>query len=54
MNLRQTTPMEMLEDLRALVECESPTEDLAACRRVIDLSNTLGKKVTGKDADIFD
>ncbi|MGA0902021.1 MAG: M20/M25/M40 family metallo-hydrolase [Candidatus Nanopelagicaceae bacterium] len=54
MNLRQTTPMEMLEDLRALVECESPTEDLAACRRVIGLSKTLGKKVTGKDADIFD
>lgn len=50
MNLRQTIPMEMLEDLRALVECESPTEDLAACRKVISLSNTLSKKVTGIEA----
>ena len=54
MNLRQTIPMEMLEDLRALVECESPTEDLAACRKVIDLSNTLSKKVTGIEARTFD
>ncbi|MEY3430579.1 MAG: hypothetical protein RJB30_511, partial [Actinomycetota bacterium] len=27
----------MIEDLRSLVECESPTEDLAACRRVVEL-----------------
>ena len=54
MNLRQTIPMEMLEDLRVLVECESPTEDLAACRKVIDLSNTLSKKVTGIEARTFD
>ncbi|MBM3743474.1 MAG: M20 family metallopeptidase [Actinobacteria bacterium] len=46
--------MEMLEDLRALVECESPTEDLAACRKVIELSKRLGKKVTRKDAEVFD
>ena len=54
MNLRQTSPVAMLEDLRALVECESPTEDLAACRKVIALANDLSKKVTGTSAEIFD
>ena len=54
MNLRQTSPVAMLEDLRALVECESPTEDLAACRKVIALANNLSKKITGTSAEIFD
>jgi glutamate carboxypeptidase len=54
MNLRQTSPVAMLEDLRALVECESPTEDLAACRKVIALANDLSKKIIGTFAEIFD
>ena len=54
MNLRQTSPVAMLEDLRALVECESPTEDLAACRKVISLANDLSKRITGTSAEIFD
>lgn len=49
MNLRQTSPMKdaMLEDLRALVECESPSEDLAACMRVVELAAEISKRVTG-------
>jgi len=54
MNLRQTNPVAMLDDLKALVECESPTEDLAACRKVIALANEIGTRVTGKSAEIFD
>jgi glutamate carboxypeptidase len=49
MNVRQTSPMKdaMLEDLRALVECESPSEDLAACMRVVELAAEISKRVTG-------
>ena len=32
---------EMLKDLQALVEVESPTDDLAACKRVIDKANEI-------------
>ena len=45
---------EMLKDLQALVECESPTDDLAACRRVIDLANSITEKVVGTKAEVFD
>ncbi len=45
--------MAILEDLKALVECESPTEDLEACRKVINLAATITKNVTGKDAKVF-
>ena len=45
---------EMLKDLQALVECESPTEDLDACRRVIDLANSISERVVGSKAEIFD
>ena len=44
----------MLKDLQALVECESPTDDLDACRRVVNLANEITKKVIGTPADIFD
>ena len=30
--------MTALKDIQILVECESPTEDLAACNQVIDLA----------------
>jgi glutamate carboxypeptidase len=46
--------MAILDDLKRLVECESPTEDLAACRKVISLANEIAKEVTGKSAEIFD
>ena len=54
MNLRQTSPMKdaMLEDLRALVECESPSEDLAACMRVVELAAEISKRVTGAKGDV--
>ena len=51
MNLRQTSPVAMLDDLRALVECESPTEDLAACRKVTALANDLSKKILSGEID---
>ena len=54
MNLRQTNPVAMIDDLKALVECESPTDDLAACRKVISLANEISQRVTGKSAEIFD
>jgi glutamate carboxypeptidase len=45
--------MAMIDDLKALVECESPTEDLAACQRVVELAAQIGKRVTNKDAKIL-
>ena len=56
MNLRQTSPVNdaMLEDLRALVECESPTEDLAACRRVVEFASEISKRVTGAKGDVVE
>jgi len=56
MNLRQTSPMKdaMLADLRALVECESPTEDLTACRRVVELAAEISKRVTGAKGDVVE
>ena len=56
MNLRQTSPMRdaMLEDLRALVECESPTENLAACRKVVELAAEISKRVTGARGDVVE
>jgi glutamate carboxypeptidase len=41
----------MLQDLKALVECESPTEDLAACNRVIELAGKISERVTGIKGD---
>jgi glutamate carboxypeptidase len=55
MNLRQTTTMSdaMLQDLKALVECESPTEDLAACNRVVELAGKISERVTGIKGDLI-
>ena len=55
MNLRQTTAMSdaMLQDLKALVECESPTEDLEACNRVIELAGKISERVTGIKGDLI-
>jgi glutamate carboxypeptidase len=43
----------MLQDLQALVECESPTEDLAACNRVIELAGKISERVTGVKGDLI-
>ena len=42
----------MLDDLRALVECESPTEDLEACRRVIKLASEISNRLLGNAGEI--
>ena len=43
-----------LAALEALVRCESPSEDLAACRRVIELANQLVTEELGKPAEILE
>jgi glutamate carboxypeptidase len=45
--------MAIIDDLQALVECESPTEDLASCQRVVELAAQIGKRVTNKDVKIL-
>lgn len=37
--------MTALSDIQRLVECESPTEDLAACDQVIDTAIDIASKV---------
>ena len=46
--------MAILDDLKSLVECESPTEDLAACRKVVDLAVSITSEVLNKSAEVFD
>ena len=43
-----------LAALEALVRCESPSEDLAACRRVIELANQILTEELGKPAEILE
>ena len=42
----------MLQALEALVRCESPSEDLEACRKVLDLANEIARKELGSAAEI--
>ena len=42
----------MLQALEKLVRCESPTEDLAACRRVVEVANEIATEVLGKSGEI--
>jgi len=44
---------EMLQDLKSLVECESPTEDLLACNRVVELASEISLRVTGVKGDLL-
>jgi len=44
---------EMLQDLKSLVECESPTEDLLACNRVVELASEISLRVTGVKGDFL-
>ena len=45
------TPLEALEKL---VRCESPTEDLQACRAVITLASEIANEVLGTPGEIND
>jgi len=45
---------EMLKDLQALVEVESPTDDLASCQRVIDKANEITQRLIGTQAEVFE
>lgn len=44
----------MIEDLRSLVECESPTEDLAACRRVVELASSISARLIPTKAETLE
>ena len=44
----------MLQALEALVRCESPSEDLSACRKVVALANEIATKELGKAAEIME
>ena len=43
----------MLKSLEALVRCESPTEDLAACNEVIQLASVISKNVIGDSGRVL-
>ena len=46
--------MTIIADLQALVECQSPTEDLAACRSVVDLAAQIAARVLPTPAEIIE
>ena len=46
--------MSILHDLQRLVECQSPSEDLEACRKVIALANEIATERLGTPAKVFD
>ncbi|NCV45238.1 MAG: M20/M25/M40 family metallo-hydrolase [Actinobacteria bacterium] len=43
----------MLKDLQTLVECESPSSDLAACEKVLEVANQITTRVIGASAEII-
>jgi glutamate carboxypeptidase len=45
--------MAIIDDLKALVECESPTDDLASCRKVVELATVIAERVTGVKAQVI-
>ena len=44
----------MLEALESLVRAESPTEDLSACRKVVEVANQIATKELGKPGEILE
>ena len=44
----------MLQDLRDIVECESPTEDLDACRKVIQLTSRISARIHKNPGQVRD
>ena len=45
--------MAILDDLKTLVECESPTEDLVACEKVATIATEIAKKVINSNAKVI-
>lgn len=43
----------ILEDLKLLVETQSPTEDLAACQKVMEVASQITKKLHGEAGEII-
>jgi glutamate carboxypeptidase len=52
MDTGRITPM--LQALEALVRCESPSEDLNACRKVVELANEIATRELGSPAEILE
>ena len=57
----QTSPMSttalpdgFLVDLQKLVELQSPSDDLDACRKAMELASAIGERVTGTRAEIIE
>jgi len=46
--------MSILDDLKLLVESQSPTEDLDACRATVDLANQICHRVLGTSAEVIE
>lgn len=44
----------MLQDLESLVRCESPSEDLSACKKVVQLANEIATRELGTAAEILE
>jgi glutamate carboxypeptidase len=44
----------MLQDLESLVRCESPSEDLSACRKVVQLASEIANRELGKAAEVLE
>ena len=44
----------MLNALERLVRVESPTDDLAACKKVVAIANEIATEELGKPAEILD
>jgi glutamate carboxypeptidase len=45
---------DMIADLRSLVECESPTEDLDACRKVIEVASKISARIHNNPGQVRD
>ena len=46
--------MTFIADLQELVECQSPTEDLAACTKVAHLASDIAARVLGSKAEVVE
>ncbi len=44
----------MVDDLACLVEVESPSDDLAACRAVVDLTAVIGARLLGQAPEVLE
>ena len=45
---------QIFQDLKTLVEVESPTDDLAACIKVVNTANEITQRLIGSPAEILD